>query len=507
MTAGMSPHSLPQPKISTGTAGLDAILGSGIDAGRVYLIEGTPGTGKTTLALSFLLEGVRQGDSTLYVTLSESENELRAVSANHGWNLDGIDIFELVTEAGLDGEAEQTVLHPAELELGETARAVMERVRARNPARVVFDSLSEIRLLAENPQRYRRQVLALKQFFNQQGCTVMLLDDRSTEPLSFSSDIKLHSMAHGVIALEQVALDYGAERRRLRVVKLRGNSFRGGYHDFTIQRGGLAVYPRLVASEHHAEYEHALVSAGNAALDQMLGGGLNPGTNTLLIGPSGTGKTTTTTCALVAALRRGSRAAYFLFDEGLPTLLARSAALGMDLRPFVESGQLAIRQIDPAEMSPGEFAHLVRQSVERDGARFIAIDSLNAYLQSMPGEKYLLLQMHELLTYLNQQGVITFMILGQHGIIGQVTVAVDLSYLADTIVLMRYFEADGEVRKAVSVVKTRTERHEATIREVVVGSGGIAVSEPLKGARGVLGGMPAWDGQSSPAAVPGGEAA
>ena len=502
MTAGMTRHAPPQARISTGTAGLDAILGGGIDPGRVYLIEGTPGTGKTTLALSFLLEGVRQGDGTLYVTLSESEGELRAVAASHGWDLDGIDIFELITEAGLDGEAEQSVLHPAELELGETARAVMDRVRAGNPARVVFDSLSEIRLLAENPQRYRRQVLALKYFFGQQGCTVMLLDDRSTEPSSSSADLKLHSMAHGVVTLEQVALDYGAERRRLRVVKLRGSRFRGGYHDFTIQRGGLAVYPRLVASEHHSLFDHAPVSAGNPERDQLLGGGLNPGTNTLLIGPSGTGKTTTATCALVATLRRGGRAAYFLFDEGLPTLLARSAALGMDLRPFVENGQLALRQIDPAEMSPGEFAHHVRHAVEEDGARFVVIDSLNAYLQSMPGEKYLVLQMHELLTYLNQQGVITLMVMGQHGIIGQVTAAVDLSYLADCIVLMRYFEADGAVRKAISVMKARTANHECMIREIVVGPQGITVGAPLKGLYGVLGGVPVWDGLPSPVVAP-----
>ena len=481
-----------RPKISTGTSGLDAILGGEIDAGRVYLIEGTPGAGKTTLALSFLIEGVRQGDATLYITLSESEDELRAVAANHGWSLDGIDIFELVGAVGLDGEAEQSVLHPAELELGETARAVMARVRACNPARVVFDSLSEIRLLAETPQRYRRQVLALKHFFGQQGCTVMMLDDRSSEPSSTSGDLKLHSLAHGVVTLEQVALDYGAERRRLRVVKLRGNPFRGGYHDFTIQRGGLSVFPRLVANEHHAEFDHAPVSAGSAGLDRMLGGGLNPGTNTLLIGPSGAGKTTTAIGAVIAALRRDEHAAYFLFDEGLPTLLGRSAALGMDLRPFIGTGQLAIRQIDPAEMSPGEFAYRVRMAVERDRARLVVIDSLNAYLQSMPGERYLLLQMHELLTYLNQQGVITLMVLGQHGMVGrQVTTAVDISYLADCVVLLHYFEAGGEVRKAVSVMKTRTAYHESMIRELIIGPCGVSVGVPLPG---VVSGLPVWDG-------------
>lgn len=500
----MTPEAPPQPpRISTGTAGLDAILGGGIDAGRVYLIEGTPGTGKTTLALCFLLEGVRQGDNTLFVTLSESEGELRAVAANHGWSLHGIDIFELVTEAGRDGEAEQSVLHPAELELGETVRAVMDRVRAHGPARVVFDSLSEIRLLAESPQRYRRQVLALKQFFVQQGCTVMLLDDRSAEA-SASSDLKLHSLVHCVVALEQVVREYGAERRRLRVVKLRGHPFRGGFHDFAIRRGGLHVFPRLVASEHHAEFGDALVSSGNAGLDQMLGGGLSPGTNMLLIGPSGAGKTVTAICALAAALRRGGRAAYFLFDEGLPTLLARSAALGMDLRPFIASGQLQLRQIDPAEMSPGEFAFLVRQAVEH-GAQMVGIDSLNAYLQSMPGEQYLVLQMHELLTFLNQQGVITLLVLGQHGIIGSVSTVVDLSYLSDCILLMRYFEADGVVRKAMSVVKTRTAAHERTVRELVIDARGVAVSAPLAGMTGVLGGSPmAWGGLTLNAPAGGG---
>jgi len=483
-----------RPKISIGNAGLDVVLAGGIEPERVYLVEGTPGTGKTTLALGFLLEGVRQGESTLYITLSESEVELCGVAASHGWSIDGVDIYELITEAGLDREAEQTVLHPAELELGETIRAVMTRVRAVNPARVVFDSLSEIRLLAENPQRYRRQVLALKCFFTQQKCTVLLLDDRSSEPASASADLKLHSIAHGVVSLEQVALDFGAERRRLRVIKLRGSKFRGGFHDFTIERGGLAVYPRLVAHEHHSSFDHAQITTGSTGLDQLLGGGLNPGTNTLLIGPSGAGKTTTATCALIAALRRGERAAYFLFDEGLPTLLARSAALNMDLCPFIEAGQLSIRQIDPAEMSPGEFTHHVRLAIERDQVHFVVIDSLNAYLQSMPGEKYLLLQMHELLTYLNQQGVITLMILGQHGMLGQVAADVDLSYLADAIVLLRYFEADGEVRKAISVVKTRTASHERTIREFSISPAGVCVGAPLKGFRGVLGGIPVWNG-------------
>ena len=489
-------------KLSTGIAGLDTILMGGLEAERSYLVEGTPGSGKTTLALSFLLEGVRNGESGLFITLSESEAELRNVADSHGWSLDGIDIYELITDAGFASEAEQTVLHPSELELGETARAVMARVQELNPARVVFDSLSEIRLLAQNPQRYRRQVLALRYFFTQMRCTVLLLDDRSSEPAALSGDLQLHSLTHGVLVLEQFTLEFGAERRRLRVVKLRGSRFRGGYHDFTIEAGGLAVYPRLIAHEHHTNFIHNSVSTGSPQFDELLGGGLKPGTNALLLGPSGAGKTTMATCAMVAALRRGERAAYFLFDEGLSTLLARSAALAMDLRPFMATGQLTIRQIDPAELSPGEFTQHVRTAIECNHAKFVVIDSLNAYLQSMPGAKYLVLQMHELLTYLNQQGVITLMILAQHGMVGQVASEVDLSYLADTIVLLRYFEVDGEVRKAISVVKARTANHERTIREFTISADGVRVSAPLKGFHGVLSGSPVWDGQRSLLAYP-----
>ncbi len=481
------------PRLVTGIDGLDNVLTGGLEPGRVYLIEGTPGTGKTTLSLQFLLAGQAAGETVLYVTLSESEQELRAVAASHGWDLGGLEIFELVSEIGLDPESEQTILHPSELELGETTRGVMARVEALRPSRVVFDSLSEMRLLAQNPLRYRRQVLALKHFFTQRGCTVFMLDDRT----SSDADLQLHSIAHGVVTLEQLALEYGSERRRLRVVKLRGSQYRGGFHDFTIEPGGLVVYPRLVASEHHAEFADVTASTGNAGLDRLLGGGLTLGTNTLLIGPSGAGKTTTATCAVLAALRRGEHAAYFLFDEGLKTLLVRAAHLGMDLAPYLDSGALSVRPIDPAELSPGEFAGLIRAAVERDGAHVVVIDSLNAYLQSMPGERHLLLQMHELLSYLNQRGVMTLMVLGQHGLIGDVRSDLDLSYLADAIVLLRYFEAEGEVRKAVSVVKTRTAAHERSIREFWVDGDGLHVGEPLQGFRGVLSGTPTWTGTAA----------
>ncbi|HEX8383931.1 MAG TPA: ATPase domain-containing protein [Sphingomonas sp.] len=482
------------PSACTGIAGLDDILGGGLTPNRLYLVEGTPGTGKTTLSLGFLLEGVRLGQKVLYVTLSETEHELRAVAATHGWSLDGLELVELVAEAGLDPDLEQTLLHPSDVELGETVRGVMDRVETLKPERVVLDSLSELRLLAQNPLRYRRQILALKHFFSKLNCTVLVLDDRTSEP----GDLQLHSIAHGVITLEQAAIDFGAERRRVRIMKFRGRKFRGGYHDYTIETGGLCVYPRLVASEHHREFAPDPVSTGAAGLDRLLGGGLVPGTNTLLVGPAGVGKTTTAVQCMVAALDRGQHAAYFLFDERLPTLLARSAALGMDLVPHIEAGRLTVRQIDPAELSPGEFAGAVRKAVEEDGASVILIDSLNAYMQAMPNDKFLILQMHELLSYLSRHGVVALMILGQHGVMGDLRADVDLSYLADSVMLLRFFEAEGEVRKAISVVKTRTTDHERTIREFRVGAGGVVVGEPLSGFRGVLTGLPEYRNESGP---------
>ena len=478
--------------LTTGIAGLDEILRGGLQCGRLFLVEGTPGTGKTTLALQFLLAGAAAGHRGLYVTLSESERELRGVADTHGWSLDAIDVFELVTEDGLDPESEQTVLHPSELELGETTRGVMERVQAIQPSLVVFDSLSEMRLLAQNPLRYRRQVLALKHFFNQRRCTVLLLDDRTSEV----GDVQLHSIAHGVITLDQVALEFGAERRRLRVLKMRGTQYEGGYHDFTILPGGLTVFPRLVARNHHVDFAAVALTTGSAGLDSLLGGGLVPGTSLLLTGPAGVGKTTTATAGLVAALKRGERAAFFMFDEGMGTMIARSAALGLDLRPYLESGLLTLRQVNPAEMSPGEFAVRVREAVQQSGARMVVIDSLNGYFQSMPGERYLVLQMHELLAYLNQQGVMTQMILSQHGIMGDLRTTVDLSYLADSVVLLRFFEVDGVVRKAISVIKTRVTGHERTVREFTLDSTGLTIGEPLRGFSGVLSGSPEWAGAS-----------
>ncbi|GJE74264.1 ATPase domain-containing protein [Methylorubrum suomiense] len=492
-------------RISTGVPGLDDVLCGGLTPSRLYLLEGTPGTGKTTLALQYLREGMARGERALYVTLSETTEELRAAAATHGWALDGIDVHELVDEDGLDPDGEQSILHPSEIELGETVREVIARVDKTKPDRVVFDSLSELRLLAQNPLRYRRQILALKRFFAKRACTVLMLDDKTSE----TGDVQLHSIAHGVVSLDQMPREYGSERRRLRIVKMRGIKFRGGYHDLVLETGGIQVFPRLVAAEHHADFDPAGKSTGSAELDLLLGGGLVPGTNTLLLGPSGVGKTTTAVRFMVAALERGESATYYLFDEGLATLMARCATLGMDLRPHVEAGRLTITQIDPAEVSPGEFATMARHAVEERGSAFVVIDSLNAYLHAMPGEEYLILQMHELLSYLNQQGVTTLLVLGQHGVIGEVRTDVDLSYLSDCILLFRFFEAKGQIRTALSVVKSRVNAHERTIRELRFSGGGMQVGKALSDFEGVLTGLPAYRGEVAMLtgqAVPGDEA-
>ena len=479
------------PRISTGNSELDDILGGGFDANRMYLYEGRPGTGKTTLALQFLLEGVRRGERVFYVTLSETEQELRLVAKRHDWSLDGVEVFELVPpETTLDPEREITVLHPAELELSETTQLVFDRVSALNPARVVFDSLSEVRLLAQSPLRYRRQVLALKHFFTSRRCTVILLDDLS----SHEDDLQLHSIANGVVLLEQLAIEYGAERRRLRIVKMRGIRFRGGYHDFTIARGGLHVFPRLVAAEHHRDFHGEFISSGNAELDQLLGGGLERGTNALLIGSAGVGKSSFALTYAIAAAERGEHAVFFAFDEGRGTLVARARTLGLRLQAALDAGLIRYQQIDPAELSPGEFAAIVRRSVERDKARVIVIDSLNGYLNAMPDERFLILQMHELLSYLGQQGVLTILVLAQHGLVGPMDTPLDISYLSDAVVMLRYFEAGGSVRRALSVVKKRSGRHEHTIREFRLSSEGISVGPPLTNFRGVFSGTPEYIG-------------
>jgi circadian clock protein KaiC len=481
--------------ISTGSVGLDEILGGGLDGDRVYLIEGRPGTGKTTLALQFLLEGVRQGERCLCVTLSESERELRSVVTRHGWTLAGIDVFELVPpEASLDPDQELTLFHPAEMELSETTKSILDRVREINPKRVVFDSLSEMRLLSQSSLRYRRQILALKNFFAGRRCTVMLLDDLS----SSDHDLQLHSITHGVITLEQLSLEYGAERRRLRVVKMRGMKYRGGYHDFTIQTGGLAIYPRLVAAEHHKAFLGEVTSTGSSQLDALLGGGIERGTSMLLIGGAGVGKSSIALTCAMAAAARGERVGVFAFDEGLGTVFARAAGLGMPLQVHVDSGQIRVQQIDPAEMSPGEFAHQIRHGVEHDGYRVVIIDSLNGYMNAMPEERFLVLQMHELLSTLNQLGVITILVLAQHGLMGPMQTPLDISYLSDAVLMLRYFEAEGRVRRAISVVKKRSGAHEDAIREFRLTAEGVKVGPPLTEFQGILSGVPNYRGAASP---------
>ncbi len=478
----------PSGRLPTGTPGLDEILNGGLTPERLYLVEGTPGAGKTTLALKFLMEGRDAGATGLYITLSETENELRAVAQSHDWSLEGIDLFELVGEAEFGSDHEQSLLHPSEVELGETVRGVIQLVESINPARVVVDSLSELRLLAQNSLRYRRQILALKHFFARRKCTVLMLDDRTAEP----SDMQLHSIAHGVISLEQLANDFGSERRRLRIIKMRGLKYRGGYHDFTIERGGVCLYPRLIAADHHRTFLSDPVTTGLEGLDALLGDGLFPGTNALLAGPAGVGKTTTAVRCMIAALQRGQKAAYFLFDERLSTLMIRSKALGMDLQPFMDEGRLTIRQIDPAELSPGEFANAVRIAVEEDDVGVVVLDSLNAYLHAMPSDNFLVLQMHELLSYLAQQGVVSLMILGQHGVTGDLRSDIDISYLADTVLMLRFFEAEGLVRKSISVVKTRTSDHERSIRELHIDGRGVAVGDPIRNFTGILSGSPTF---------------
>lgn len=482
------------PRISTGSKGLDDILGGGLDPNRMYLYEGSPGSGKTTIALQFLLEGVRHGERVLYVTLSETKAELELVAKRHGWTLEGIDVFELISpETSLDPELELTVLHPAEMELSETTQQVFDRVSETNPTRVIFDSLSEMRLLAQSPLRYRRQVLALKHFFTTRNCTVILLDDQTSE----MGDLQLHSISHGVVMLEQLAIDYGAERRRLRVIKMRGIQFRGGYHDFAIRKGGLQIYPRLIAAEHHSSFSGQLASSGNPALDKMLGGGLERGTNALLVGAAGVGKSSLALSYAVAACKRGEKVAFFVFDENISTLLARGRALGLPMEPWIEQGLLHLQQVDPAELSPGEFTAAVRQSVEARGASLVILDSLNGYLHAMPDGRFLILQMHELLSYLGQKGVISIMVLAQHGLVGPMDTPVDISYLSDAVIMQRYFEHAGVVRRALSVVKKRSGRHENTVREYRLSSAGLEVGPPLSHFSGILSGTPEYTGDAT----------
>jgi circadian clock protein KaiC len=476
----------------SGIEGLDDILGGGFPRKRMYLIEGDPGAGKTTLGLQFLIEGARRGEPTVYVILSETEEELRAVAASHGWSLEGITICDLqASEESLKAESQYTLFHPAEVELSDTTKTVLDAVQSVKPRRVVFDSLSEMRLLARDPLRYRRQILALKAYFTARDCTVLLLDIQSAE----NGDRQLQSLCHGVISLLSTAPEYGGQRRRLRVHKLRGVAFRDGHHDYTIETGGLAVHPRLVASEHHRTFKSDPVRSGVIELDQLLGGGLDRGTSTLFLGPAGVGKSTLAAQYVLAALKNGERAAAYIFDEVPNTFVLRGEGLGMGLGQYLDSGALRLRQVDPAELAPGQFAQSVRDDVEINKASVIVIDSLNGYRAAMPNELHLTAHLHELLAYLNQQGVLTLLVVSQYGILGEgVSSPIDLSYLADAVVLLRYFEALGEIRKAISVVKKRTGAHEKTVRELDMGREGVRVGKQLHEFQGVLTGQLVYTG-------------
>ena len=474
---------------STGVAGLDEILNGGFPRNHFYLLDGEPGSGKTTIALQFLMDGARNGEKGLYVTLSESKQELNEIAASHGWDLSGVEIFELPSET--PANESYTIFHPAEIELQQTVDYVYQRVEDLQPSRVVFDSLSEMRLLARDPLRFRRQILGLKQYFANRECTVILLDDK-TAP---EGDLQLHSLAHGVLVLEHISLDYGEERRRLQMTKLRGARFRGGYHDFRIHTGGIEVYPRLRREKARARMPNENVSSGSESLDALLGGGVPRSGSVLITGAAGTGKSALVTQYAHAAVQRGERVQFYLFDERLNTFLSRCVDLGMDVEDAVDDGRLKLTQIEPTEVSPGEFTNHVIKAVERDKVTIVILDSINGYMQSMPEERLLPIQVHELLTYLSNRNVTMFMTVVQRGIFGSpVDEAADISYLADTVILMRFFEFNGEVRQAISVVKKRSGSHEHTIREARVGQGGLFVGEPLRQFHGVLTGVPEFTG-------------
>ena len=474
-------------KANLGVTGLDDITQGGLSRGRLFLLEGSPGTGKTTVATQFLMAGAAAGENSLYITLSETEDELRAGAASHGWDLKGVEIFELVPpESLLDDDQQQSLLYSSDLELGATTRRIFEAFEKSKPQRVVLDSLSEIRLLAQSSLRYRRQILALKHFFARSGATVLMLDDLSSE----ANDRTMHSVAHGVVRLEELSPEYGSERRRLRVVKYRGQRYRGGYHDFVIATGGVKVFPRLVSAEHRRNFKREVLATESAELNALLGGGVERGSSVLILGPAGTGKSLLALTFIAGAVGRGETAAMFVFDEELGLLFERAKGLGIDIQSMVDGGQLVIEQIDAAEMTPGELSALVRHCVEGKHAQTVVIDSLNGYQAAMPEEQALILHMHELLQYLNRQGVSTFLTVAQHGLVGDMKAPVDVTYLADTVILLRYFEALGRVRRAMSVIKKRTGAHEDTIREYRIGREGITLGEPLIGFQGVLRGVP-----------------
>ncbi|CAN5773749.1 ATPase domain-containing protein [soil metagenome] len=479
--------SVDNNKVPTGVSGLDEILGGGLPPRRLYLIQGEPGCGKTTLALQFLLAGARAGEKVLYISLSETRDEVEEVALSHGWDLTGVEIVELsAIDEQIAAQSQNTLFHASEVELTETTNMLLAEVERVKPTRVAFDSLSELRLLSETALRYRRQILAFKQYFAGRNCTTLLLDDNSSN----SADAHVLSLAHGVLSLQQMAPEYGGERRRLSIRKIRGATYRGGYHDFVIEKGGLVVFPRLIAAEHHRPFPNENITSGIKGMDKLLGGGLARGTSTLFTGPPGTGKSTLALAFALAAAAQGEQVALYTFDESLNILHARAAGLNFPLQKMVENGTVSAVQIDPADLSPGELASKLQRAVERDGVRVVCLDSLNGYLQSMNEDRFLSLQLHEMLTYLNQLGIVTMMVITPHGLLGNMQSPIDVTYLADTVITFRFFEAHGAVHKAISVIKKRTGGHEHTIRELTIAPSGIEVGPPLSDFRGVLTGTP-----------------
>jgi circadian clock protein KaiC len=471
---------------STGISGLDKILGGGLPRDRLYAIEGPSGVGKTTLGLQFLFEGVRLGEKVLYITLSETKAELAAIAASHGWSLEGIAIVELTSLQQFSASEQSTVFHSSEIELNHATRALAQLIGQADPRRIVFDSLFELRLLAQAAIRYRRHMLALKQLLAPRAVTVLLLEDPGTIP----PDMRIDNMVNGVIRLEALKTEYGAERRRLSVVKLRGVGYRSGNHDYVIRKGGLQVFPRLVASADSSDYPKGRVSGGLANLDTLLGGGLDRGTSTLIIGPAGSGKSLLSAQFAFAAAQRGDRVLILSFEESTRNLLARCAALGMPLEEHVAQGRVRVVQIDPAELTPGEVAVIVTDHVHA-GFGMVLIDSLNGYLQAMVQEQFLVLHLHELLAQLSRLGAVTLLVLAQHGLVDSIVTPADVTYLADTVIVLRYFEAVGRVRKAISVVKKRNGPHENTIRELSVTDGRLAIGDEIAGFQGIFTGIPA----------------
>lgn len=489
----MSDHAVLDPVSPTGIAGLDEILRGGLPANRLYLLLGAPGVGKTTIALQYLLRGDELGERGLYIALSETRSEIESVARSHGWSLDRLAIFELsALEQQLAEESQNTVFHPADIELNKTTQLLLQQIQEVKPRRLVLDSLSELRLMSDSALRYRRQMLSLKQFFSGEQMTVVLLDDHSAD----GGDLHVQSIAHGVVTLEQIVSDYGAEKRRIKINKMRGVNFMGGFHDAMIVRGGVKVFPRLIAAEYERKFIHEKISSGIAELDTLVGGGLHRGTSALLLGPAGSGKSTVALQFAASAARRGEKVMLCLFEENIETMLARAASVGIEVDDLIESKRICVMQIDPAELSPGEFAHFVIEEVRTKGAQLVVVDSLNGYMQAMPDAKFLVIQLHELLSFLNRHGVLTLMTVAQHGLVGQMHAPVDLTYLADSVILLRYFEQGGRIKKAISVIKKRIGSHEDTIREFRIDSSGIRLGEPLEEFHGVLTGTPTFKGRA-----------